>query len=92
MFTMLTTQIHCALLLSGEVLVGHAPNANLVLHHSPSADEPPGTISGTLFVTNHRFAFVPPSPFSLEKVRVQANSHISNSGVLIFCHAKELCS
>ncbi len=52
------------------MLVGHAPNCYLVLYKTLSNDESASTIGGTLFVTNHRLAFVPPSPFSIDPVSI----------------------
>ena len=49
---------------SGEVLVGHAPNTQLILYDISSPVDIPDTITGTLFITNYQL----PIPFLVEKV------------------------
>ena len=52
---------------SGEVLVGHAPNTQLILYDISTPVDIPDTITGTLFITNYQLCFRP-IPFLVEKV------------------------
>ena len=52
---------------SGEVLVGHAPNTQLILYDISTPVDIPDTITGTLFITNYQLCFGL-IPFLVEKV------------------------
>lgn len=53
--------------MTGEVLVGLAPNTQQLLYESDSPDKPPNYIFGTLYVTNHKLTFIP-SATAVDKV------------------------